>query len=83
MTKIQEDWGFASSYFDMFPDGDSVLVWGKGHGHGVGLSQEGAMKMARDEFSYQDILQFYFFNVRLMDFRDLPASSRVEVDFDY
>ena len=83
MTKIQKDWGFASSYFDMFPDGDSVLVWGKGYGHGVGMSQEGAMKMALDEFSYQDILQFYFFNVRLMDFRDLPASSKVEVDFDY
>jgi stage II sporulation protein D len=83
MTKIQEDWGFKSSYFDMFPDGDSVLVWGKGHGHGVGLSLEGAMKMASDFFSYQDILQFYFFDVRLMDFRDLPASSKPEVNFKY
>ena len=83
MIKIQEDWGFKSSYFDMFPDGDSVLVWGKGHGHGVGLSQEGAMKMAIDFFSYQDILQFYFFDVRLMDFRDLPASSKPQVNFKY
>lgn len=83
MTKIQEDWGFQSSYFDMFPDGDSVLVWGKGLGHGVGMSQEGAMKMATDFFSYQDILQFYFFDVRLMDFRDLPASSKPEIDFKY
>lgn len=83
MTKIQEDWGFESSFFDMFPDGDSVLVWGKGHGHGVGLSLEGAMKMAKDFFSYQDILQFYYFDVRLMDFRDLPASSKSEVDFRY
>ena len=83
MTKIQEDWGFESSYFDMFPDGDSILVWGKGYGHGVGLSQEGAIKMALDEFTYEDILQFYFFDVRLMDFRDLPGSSKVDVDFDY
>jgi stage II sporulation protein D len=83
MTKIQEDWDFESSYFDMFPDGDSILVWGKGYGHGVGLSQEGARKMALEDFTYQDILQFYFFDVRLMDFRDLPGSSRVEVDFDY
>lgn len=75
MTKIREDWGFNSTFFDMFPDGDSVLVWGKGYGHGIGMSQEGAMKMARDEFSYQDILQFYFYQVRLMDYRDLPASS--------
>jgi stage II sporulation protein D len=75
MTKIREDWGFKSAFFDMFPDGENVLVWGKGYGHGIGMSQEGAMKMARDDFSYQDILQFYFHEVRLMDYRDLPDSS--------
>ena len=75
MTKIRADYGFPSAFFDMFPEGDSVLVWGKGYGHGVGMSQEGAKKMARDGFSYQDILLFYFYEVRLMDFRDLPASS--------
>lgn len=75
MTKIREDWGFRSAFFDMFPEGDSVLVWGKGYGHGIGMSQEGAMKMAEDGFTYQDILQFYFNEIRLMDYRDLPASS--------
>ncbi len=78
MAKIREDWGFKSAYFDMFPEGDNILVWGKGHGHGIGMSQQGAMKMARDEFTYQDILQFYFHEVRLMDFRDLPDSSLPE-----
>jgi stage II sporulation protein D len=78
MSKIREDWGFKSAFFDMFPDGDKILVWGKGNGHGIGMSQEGAMKMARDEFSYQDILKFYFYEVRLMDFRDLPDSSLPE-----
>lgn len=75
MIKISADYGFPSSFFDMFPEGDSVLIWGKGYGHGVGMSQEGAMKMAADGFSYQDILKFYFYEVRLMDFRDLPESS--------
>lgn len=75
ITKIREDWGFKSTFFDMFPDGDSVLVWGKGFGHGVGMSQEGGMKMARDGFTYQDILQFYFHEVRIMDYRDMPDSS--------
>ena len=81
MTKIREDWGFRSTFFDMFPEGDSVLVWGKGCGHGVGMSQEGAMKMANDAFAYQDILQFYFHEIRLMDYRDLPASSLSIVPF--
>jgi stage II sporulation protein D len=75
MAKIREDWGFKSAFFDMFPDGDNVLVWGKGFGHGIGMSQEGGMKMARDGFTYQDILQFYYHEVRLMDYRDLPDSS--------
>jgi stage II sporulation protein D len=75
LTKIREDWGFQSAFFDMFPDGGNVLVWGKGFGHGIGMSQEGAMKMARDGFTYQDIMQFYFHEVRLMDYRDLPDSS--------
>jgi len=75
LAKIREDWGFKSAFFDMFPDGDSVLVWGKGFGHGIGMSQEGAMKMARDGFTSQDILQFYFHEVRMMDYRDLPDSS--------
>ena len=75
IAKIREDWGFKSTFFDMFPDGDSVLVWGKGFGHGIGMSQEGGMKMARDGFTYQDILQFYFHEVRIMDYRDLPDSS--------
>lgn len=75
MTKIREDWGFKSSFFDMFPEGDSVLIWGKGYGHGVGMSQEGAMKMAADGFLHTDILQFYFHGIRLMDYRDLPDSS--------
>ncbi len=78
MSKIREDWGFKSSFFDMFPDGDSILVWGKGFGHGIGMSQEGAMKMARDDYSYQDILQFYFHEEPIMDYRDLPDSSLPE-----
>jgi len=78
MAKIREDWGFKSSFFDMFPEGKKILVWGKGMGHGIGMSQEGAMKMARDGFTYQDILRFYFHEVRLMDFRDLPDSSLPE-----
>jgi stage II sporulation protein D len=83
MSKIREDWGFKSSFFDMFPKGDSVLVWGKGFGHGIGMSQEGAMKMANDGFSYQDILKFYFNEVRIMDYRDLPDSSLPRAVLDH
>jgi len=83
MTKIREDWGFRSSFFDMFPDGDSILIWGKGYGHGIGMSQFGAMKMAREGYTYQDILNFYFHEIRLMDYRDLPASSLSQAKLEF
>ena len=83
MTKIREDWGFRSTFFDMFPEGDSILIWGKGYGHGIGMSQQGAMKMAREGFTYQDILQFYFHEIRLMDYRDLPASSLPQAKLEH
>jgi len=37
--------------------------------------------MGNDEFTYRDILQFYFLDIRLMDYRDLPASSLSIVPF--
>jgi stage II sporulation protein D len=39
---------------------DSIYLHGKGYGHGVGLSQEGAIKMVQLGYSYIDILRFYY-----------------------
>ncbi|WP_047487045.1 SpoIID/LytB domain-containing protein [Terriglobus sp. TAA 43] len=40
---------------------DSMLVFdGRGHGHGVGLCQQGAKEMARMGKSYREILGLYF-----------------------
>ncbi|MBN1591700.1 MAG: SpoIID/LytB domain-containing protein, partial [Candidatus Coatesbacteria bacterium] len=38
---------------------------GRGYGHGVGLSQEGACRMARAGRSCEQILEFYFTGVKL------------------
>lgn len=43
--------------------GGSLTGWtltGRGYGHNVGLSQWGAYAMAKQGFSYRDILQFYY-----------------------
>ena len=76
MTKIRKDWNLKSTFFNMFPDEDGkIVIWGKGYGHGVGMSQEGARRMAEKGFKYKDIIKFYYFNVRIMDYMDLPQSS--------
>ena len=82
MTTIREDWGLRSTFFNMFPEeGGKIVIWGKGYGHGVGLSQEGAMYMATQGFNYKDILRFYFFNIRIMHYEDLPRSSLPDLEY--
>ncbi len=37
-----------------------LLFWGAGFGHGAGMSQEGAMRMAQHGFTFQEILTHYY-----------------------
>jgi stage II sporulation protein D len=59
-----------SSFFSVSVDGDSLLLKGRGYGHGVGLCQEGAMMMAMKGFNYQQIIDFYYFGVLIMDIKN-------------
>lgn len=54
-----------STLFDIFPQGKDFLICGRGFGHGVGMSQDGAVTMAKQGFSYSDILNFYFPGTKL------------------
>lgn len=49
-----------STLFSCHPEGQYVILKGRGFGHGIGLCQEGAMNMAEYGLSYRDILSFYF-----------------------
>ncbi len=59
-----------STWFDCHLEGNEVVLNGRGFGHGVGLCQEGAMNMAKKQYSYIQILQFYFSKVGLIDYYD-------------
>lgn len=48
-------------------DGDSVVFKGSGFGHGVGMSQWGARKMADDGKSAEDIIMHYYTGVELAE----------------
>ena len=60
-----------STFFSVRQEGDKVILDGKGYGHGVGLSQEGAIRMIREGFSVEDVLKFYYQNVALVRIEDL------------
>ena len=45
--------------------GSNVVFYGHGYGHGLGMSQWGAKKMADEGLMFQDILKHYYANTQL------------------
>lgn len=43
-----------------------ILFKGKGYGHGVGMSQWGANRMAQAGYSYKEILKHYYQNINIV-----------------
>lgn len=56
--------GLRSNCFEIFID-DDVIIKTKGYGHGVGMSQYGALKMAKDGYSYEEILKHYYTGIKI------------------
>ena len=73
LKEIRKDWQLKSTYFSISPyTADSLMMDGRGFGHGAGLSQEGAIRMGDLGFSYEDILHFYYNDVHIIDLHALP-----------
>ncbi|MDG1260994.1 MAG: SpoIID/LytB domain-containing protein [Flavobacteriales bacterium] len=79
MTKMRADWKLRSAFFTIHEYQDSVQIIGRGFGHGVGLCQEGAMRMATLGYEAKDILHFYYRDVHLIDRRQIDFFRE---DFD-
>lgn len=71
LKNIRDDWKLRSTYFDLQQQNDSIIFTGRGFGHGVGLCQEGSMKMAALGYSYLDILNYYYTDIRLVNLDEL------------
>lgn len=71
LKEVREDLKLNSTWFKITTTGDNVVLEGRGYGHGVGLCQEGSMRMAREGFGYLDILHHYYKDVHLMDISSL------------
>jgi len=55
LRKIRTDFNLRSTWFSIKPEGNYLIFYGKGYGHGVGLSQEGAMQMVK-VINYEQLL---------------------------
>ena len=63
LKDIRYDWKLRSAFFSIVPSGDNIILNGRGYGHGVGLCQEGAMKMAEKGINFEEIIKYYYYNV--------------------
>ena len=75
LRTIRTGLNLRSSYFSVFTVGDSVMLKGKGYGHGVGLCQEGAMVMSLRGFKYEEIINFYYSGIMIMRIEDTRKSE--------
>lgn len=63
---MREDLQLKSTLFKTEHTGEHVRFMGRGFGHGVGLCQEGAMRMAQLGYCYEDIIHYYYADVHLI-----------------
>jgi len=71
MRNVRETFGLKSTFFSINDKGPQIEITGKGFGHGVGMCQQGAMEMARMGYTWLDIINFYFQQVDIVDYREM------------
>ena len=59
-TDVYNKLGLRSTDFNLTQVGTNVLIDTKGYGHGVGMSQYGALGMAKEGYNYMQILEYYY-----------------------
>lgn len=81
VSQIRDDFSYRSDFFDVILDGDMIRIKGRGYGHGVGLSQEGAIEMARRNYHYTAILNYYYHRILILPYfsvKELFSHENVE-----
>ncbi len=54
-----------STFFNISQVGTNVVINTKGYGHGVGMSQYGAQGMAKEGYTYDQIVKYYYQGVEI------------------
>lgn len=64
-TDLYNKLGLRSTDFTIELLGNSVKITTKGYGHGVGMSQYGALGMAKKGYTYEEILKHYYKDTKI------------------
>lgn len=58
--EIYNKLGLKSTDFSLKKEGSDIIIKTTGYGHGVGMSQYGALGMAKEGYTYDEILKYYY-----------------------
>ena len=64
-SEVYKNLNLRSTFFEINQIGSNVVINTKGYGHGVGMSQYGALAMAKKGYKYDEILKYYYQNVQI------------------
>lgn len=59
-TVLQSTKLLPSAFFTIEKNGKSYIIEGRGYGHGIGMSQNGANEMAKSGKTYEEILYYFY-----------------------
>ncbi|MCK5776513.1 MAG: SpoIID/LytB domain-containing protein, partial [Bacteroidales bacterium] len=76
LKDVRYEFKLRSSYFSVSTHGNKVVIRGKGYGHGVGLSQIGAINMVKKGFTYDQIIKFYYRGVKVVSINETDITFR-------
>ena len=83
LRDIRDEFDLKSTFFSCREEGEYVVLNGKGYGHGVGLCQEGAMKMAKSSIQYNQILNYYFHRSKIISLESIITVSPKDFRSDH
>lgn len=71
MRSLRSAFNLRSTFFSVSENKDIITITGKGYGHGVGLSQEGAINMVKLGYKAEAVIKYYYKNVRIVKYTDI------------
>ncbi len=73
LKDIRSGLGLRSTFFSIRREGNDLVFEGRGFGHGVGLCQEGAIRMAETAYPYHEIIKYYYTDVEIVNYLELRS----------
>lgn len=72
LNEIRQHFNLYSTFFNIKVINDTVIIYGKGKGHGVGLCQDGAKQQILEGFNYEQVIKYYYGkDVKIVNFTSL------------